>query len=284
MPVMEENYLKMKAIEESVVAAMDGSNPELFPFIPYIMQDLWEIGTDPTTVVQLIRSQFEEYPSLKILDLGCGKGAVSVITAKELGCFCHGIDAVPEFIAYAREKANEYKVANLCRFETGDIRVAINTISGFDVIVLGAIGPVLGNYYSTLTTLSSALNPKGIIIIDDGFIEDDSGFTHPVMKRGSEIVRLAEEAGMQIAAFTIMGKEMIMKSTDSIYEKIKSRCTELAENFPEKKNLFNEYINVQLSENYVLENKVTCAVMVFKRQNEDLNITSPRFSRREDNR
>jgi len=64
MPVMEENYLKMKAIEESVVAAMDGSNPELFPFIPYIMQDLWEIGTDPTTVVQLIRSQFEEYPTV----------------------------------------------------------------------------------------------------------------------------------------------------------------------------------------------------------------------------
>lgn len=33
-----------KTIEESVVQAMDGTDAELFPFLPYILQDLWEIG------------------------------------------------------------------------------------------------------------------------------------------------------------------------------------------------------------------------------------------------
>ena len=31
---------KMKTIEESVVIKMDGSEKELFPFLPYILQDL----------------------------------------------------------------------------------------------------------------------------------------------------------------------------------------------------------------------------------------------------
>lgn len=44
----------------------------------------------------------------KILDLACGKGAVSVILAKELGCMARGIDIISEFIDFAREKAIEY--------------------------------------------------------------------------------------------------------------------------------------------------------------------------------
>jgi len=32
---------KIKSIEESVVTAMDGTSDELFPFLPYILQDLW---------------------------------------------------------------------------------------------------------------------------------------------------------------------------------------------------------------------------------------------------
>lgn len=37
----------MKSIEETVVAAMDGSDKELFPYLSYILQNLWEIGSCP---------------------------------------------------------------------------------------------------------------------------------------------------------------------------------------------------------------------------------------------
>ena len=66
----------MKSLEESVVIAMDGSDPELFPFLPYIMQDLWEIGSDPETIIRLIRKHADKPAGMKVLDLGCGKGAV----------------------------------------------------------------------------------------------------------------------------------------------------------------------------------------------------------------
>lgn len=45
-------YVPMKTIEESVVTAMDGPDKELFPFIPYILQDLWEIGADPEVILK----------------------------------------------------------------------------------------------------------------------------------------------------------------------------------------------------------------------------------------
>jgi len=45
----------MKSVEESVTAALDGSDADLFPFLPYILQDLWEIGSGPETVTAMIR-------------------------------------------------------------------------------------------------------------------------------------------------------------------------------------------------------------------------------------
>ena len=160
----------MKTIEESVVTTMDGSDKKLFPYLPYILQDLWEIGTDPEVILKLIANQFNVYNNLNVLDLGCGKGAVSIKVAKKFGCHCYGIDAIREFINYAKEKAAEHKVGHLCKFETGDIREKIKSLSTYDIIILGSIGPVFGDYYTTLTTLSKYLNHKGIFIVDDGYI------------------------------------------------------------------------------------------------------------------
>jgi cyclopropane fatty-acyl-phospholipid synthase-like methyltransferase len=171
----------LKTIEESVVIAMDGSDKELYPFLPYILQDLWEIGADPDAIIKLITKNFDNFSDLKVLDLGCGKGAVSVKVAKKLGCTCYGIDAITEFIEFAQQKANEFKVNHLCIFETGDIREKVKYLSGFDLIILGAIGPVFGDYFTTLTTLSKCINKKGIFIIDDGYIDDNSDYVHPLM-------------------------------------------------------------------------------------------------------
>jgi ubiquinone/menaquinone biosynthesis C-methylase UbiE len=97
----------MKTLEESVVTAMDGSDKELFPYLPYILQDLWEIGANPDTIIRLIAKYFSKYPDLKVLDLGCGKGAVSINIAKNLGCYCYGIDAVPDFLRKSLEMTSQ---------------------------------------------------------------------------------------------------------------------------------------------------------------------------------
>jgi protein-L-isoaspartate O-methyltransferase len=257
---------KMKTIEESVVTAMDGSDTELFPFLPYILQDLWEIGADPEAIIKLIGKHFEKYDNLKVLDLGCGKGVISIKVAKSLGCRCYGIDAIPEFIDYAQKKAIEYKVEHLCTFEPGDIREKVNTLSAYDIIILGAIGAVFGDYYATLTTLSGCLDRNGIFIIDDGYIEKGSDHIHPVIQKQETIMRQIDSAGMQLIENDIMDQDDIKDSNNYIFGKLKKRCNELTDKYPDKKELFSDYIRKQEEENDVLENKVICSTLVITRK------------------
>jgi ubiquinone/menaquinone biosynthesis C-methylase UbiE len=256
----------MKTIEECVVTAMDGSDKELFPYFPYILQDIWEIGADPDIIIRLIKRHFARYTGLKILDLGCGKGAVSVKASKVLGCTCHGIDAIPEFIAFARRKAIEFNVERLCTFERGDIREKAKALSGYDAVILGAIGPVFGDYYATLTTLSGCVNENGMFIIDDGYIEDNSDFSHPLIQKRNTILQHIESAGMRVIGEDLFQRNDIKDSDDRIFEYLKKRCLELIEKHPDKKKLFTNYIKRQVEENDVLEHKVVCTTMVISRK------------------
>lgn len=265
---LQTEFENMKTIEESVVTAMDGSDKELFPYLPYILQDLWEIGADPDAIIKLIRKFYANYNHLKVLDLGCGKGAVSIKVSQKLRCSCNGIDAIPEFVEFARQKAVEFKVNHLCKFETGDIREKVNDLSGFDIIILGAIGPVFGDYFTTLTTLKKCINEDGIFIIDECYIDDDSNFTHPLMLKKSTIKQQIEQAGMELAADDIMDREDIKESDDYIFEHLKKRCFELIEKYPEKHNLFLGYVKKQQTENDVLENKVIGTTLVIRKKSE----------------
>ena len=259
--------MKMKTIEESVVIAMDGSDKELFPFLPYILQDIWEIGADPDAIIRLIRKHFDHFTDLKVLDLGCGKGAVSVKVSHSLGCTCYGIDAISEFITFARQKAIEFKVNHLCTFETGDIREKVKDLSGFDIIILGAIGPVFGDYFTTLTTLEKCTHENGVFIIDDAYINDDSDYSHPLILKESDLLDQIDKAGMKLVENDIMDREDIKDSDDYIFTNLKMRCFELIEKYPDKQNLFLDYIKKQEIENDVLENKVIGATMVIRKKN-----------------
>ena len=255
----------MKSLEESVVISMDGSDKELFQYLPYILQDLWEIGSDPEAIIRLISKQFTKYDDLKVLDLGCGKGAVSVKLSQKLGCNCYGIDAIPEFTAFARQKAAQYKVNHLCTFETGDISEKVKDLVGYDIAILGSIGPVFGDYFTTLSTLSNCINEKGIFIIDDSYISDGSDYSHPLIFKKSSILQQIEKAGMKLIENDIMDREDIKDSDDFIYDKLKKRCYELIEKHPEKENLFLDYIKKQEIENDILENKVIVTTMLIKK-------------------
>ena len=82
----------MRPIEESVVIAMDGKDKHLYPYLPYILQDIWELGASPEIIINLIKMHKSDFENIKILDLGSGKGVVSIKIAKELKCHCFGIE------------------------------------------------------------------------------------------------------------------------------------------------------------------------------------------------
>lgn len=254
------------SLEESVIRAMDGTDPDLVPYLPYILQDSWEIGTDAEIVIRLITRHLPETDRLQVLDLGCGKGAISIQLAKALKCQCHGIDAIPAFIDEARSKALEHGVSERCRFEIGDIREEISRLPQYDVIILGAIGPVLGNYFQTLTALKNCLRPGGGIIIDDAYIEDHHDFSHPLMLKRSEMLNQISEAGMTFVEESLFDGDQVAANNDPLMDSLVVRCKELALKHPTKKELFLNYIKQQQEESRILEEEVVCSVMLIRRQ------------------
>ena len=252
----------MSTVEESVVMAMDGASSNLFPYLPYILQDLWEIGTSPEIVLTLVKKYTTDSSNLRVLDLGCGKGAVLIKLAKEFGCYCYGVDAVEEFIEEAKNKAKEFNVDEYCCFACGDIRVEISDFRDYDIIILGSIGPVLGDYHSTLTKVSECIKENGLIIIDDGYIDDSSEYSHPLIEKKSVILAQISDAGMRLIGEIIIDKSEIKAADEYIYRNIKRRCQELVEEHPDKRKLFIDYISKQEEENKVLEEKVICSTML----------------------
>jgi len=102
--VCYQEVISLENIEAQVVKSLDGKDIELYGFIPYLLQDLWEIGASPDVIIDIVQKHIGK-SDISVLDLGCGKGAVSVKLAKAVGCNVKGIDALKDFIEYAEDKA-----------------------------------------------------------------------------------------------------------------------------------------------------------------------------------
>ena len=255
-------------LEESVMTSMDGVNIGIVKYLPCILQDFWEIGTSPEEIITIIRKYKTNYSSINVLDLGSGKGAVSIKAASELGCNCFGIDAIDDFVVFANNKSKEYSVNNICTFETNDIRTRIESLGKYDSIILGAIGAVFGNYYDTLLRLAPHLNKDGLIIVDDAYVEDDCDKNYPSILRKSELLDQIKNAGMELIDMIIYDEiSELNKEFENEFRNIQNRCMELAGKYPEDKELFYGYIEKQKSEYEILSSKIIPAILVIKQRN-----------------
>ncbi len=256
-----------KDINESILESLDGSQAELLPYLPYILQDLWEIGADPAIMLALIKGHIGG-KKLKILDLGCGKGAVSVNIAKEIDCTVTGIDGMPDFIRSARDYAVRFEVQDKCKFEVGDIRIKIDELSGFDVIILGAIGPVYGDLQTTLKTLVRLLNEPGYVLLDDGYIDDGSKTDYDRCLRKTGFYGQITSAGFEIVQEVIFGNDTIVENDNFIYDSIERRINELKRRYPRKTALFDAYLKSQQFENDMLANEIITGTWLLKNKND----------------
>ncbi len=254
----------MKTVEETVAQAMDCRNPEILPYLPYILQDFWEIGSSARIIADIIVKDYEICGESEILDLGCGKGAVSITLAKNLGGRCLGIDAISEFIDFARDKAIRDGVGDLCRFICGDARQLLVDLGVFDIIILASVGQILGPYQESLRLLRKHLKPGGLILLDDGYIEDKSSSSHPQVLGRKKLFDQIRQAGLTVRREYRHNSEESSGQHDEEYEWIVRRCGELGERYPEKKELFDGYVDIQRQEYAVLENDLVCAAFVLE--------------------
>ncbi len=95
---------------------------------------VFPLGTDAVLLADFARRPGRR----RLLDLGCGGGAVSILLAFALPTLeVTGLDIDPAAIALAAENARANGLSSRCRFLTGDIRACRSLLSpaSFDLVV-----------------------------------------------------------------------------------------------------------------------------------------------------
>lgn len=80
---------------------------------------------------------------------------------------------MPVFIDHARKYASLLNLSEKCVFEVADIRVNIAHFNQLDLVILGAVGQVLGGMRHTIDAVRNDLKPGGFLLINDEFLSDD---------------------------------------------------------------------------------------------------------------
>ena len=246
-----------KETEEKLARSLTAETTELLPFLPYLLQDLWELGSSPKEMTRLIKKHIAITENTKILDLACGKGAVSVNVAKSLHVNVCGFDLLSDFIEYAKKKAKEYGVDSLCRFERGDVNDVVLTEKGYDCVIFGAAANILGSPKETLDKLVKTIKPQGYILMDEAYLSDKASIEQVKYK----YEYLTHEQWMklfQACNLRLVEEIPVKEEYDFDFENksIAARAKELATKHPEKQAIFEGYVQSQLNECDDLENTV----------------------------
>ncbi len=244
----------MAGIEEKLARSLTADSTELIPYLPHLLQDLWELGAIPEDIQSLALAHIEMSTGTKVLDLACGKGAVSVTLARTFGCKVKGVDLLPEFIECARRKAKENGVERLCQFEVEDINRSLQRERGYDAVILGAVGDVLGDPAETVTGLKRTVRPLGYILIDDGYPKDDAH--HQTYASRKDWLTAFRKAGVRVVDEKVADEGEIRRVNRRNQTAIVERANELKVAHPELADLFERYVRSQQAECDELEGEI----------------------------
>ena len=172
---------------DSIAQSMETST-KMLPYLPELLTDMWALGCSLDQIIDLVESLNLPAETTKVLDLGCGKGAVLVNLASKFGFQVTGIDASDDFLEEAKRKADEFHVAERCDFRLGDIREFIKKPSEYDMVVFASLGGILGPFDECVGKLRRTIRPGGYMIIDDGYLKGNtkiqrSGYGHYVSRQ-----------------------------------------------------------------------------------------------------
>ena len=258
----------MSDINEKLACSLTAETTQLLPYLPYLLQDLWELGSNPRDMIGLMKKHMPISKGTKVLDLACGKGAVSINIAKELGIHAHGFDLLPDFLDYARTKANEMGVSALCHFSHGDVNEVVSTQKDYDCTIFGAAGNILGDPGETLAKLNRTVKPGGFILIDEAYLPDNAGgdnikYQNYDYMYHSQWLQLFANNGLTLIEEL---RNIEDYDFDADNKAIAARAAELIAKHPEKREIFEGYVRSQLNECEDLENNIIAVTWILQKE------------------
>ena len=249
--------------EQDMVAYALEIDPALLPFVPELLADLDELGSDTELIVDAVRA-LQLPKTARVLDLGCGKGATSIALAQILGLHVVGVDLFAPFIELCRERADEAGVGHRCTFRCADIRKLSGEIEPADVAIFAALGDVLGPLDATIGVIRQLVKPGGHMIISDDFLEDEATTSLPSY---DEYVSHEETLRRLQAHGDIIVREIIEPEAEEEDEGalIRRRALALAEKHPELAEAFRRFADDQDRAYEYMAEHLVAAIWVVRR-------------------
>lgn len=243
-------------LKKSVANSME-TETKMLPYLPYLIQDLWVLGSAIDQILSGIESL--KLPNdTTVLDLCCGKGGVSVQIAQKFGFKVTGVDVMSEFLDIAKNKASEYQVSHLCEFIRQDVHGYVKNPHHFDLVILGAAGSVFGSIKSTIGILRSQVKQNGFIFLDDGYLKnvdriDRKGYEYCLNYKDSKVALLSYNDKI----IAEINTSEVSQSINYEYQRlIEKRGAELVIKHPELEKDIRKYINEQKEECDILDSEI----------------------------
>ena len=225
----------------------------------------WDSGQ--VTLDRLI-SQAGLSPDDSVLDLGCGKGAVSIQIAERYGFQATGVDVMDSFLKDARNKAVEHGVSHLCQFIKQDMKTYVSDDHDFDLVILASLGGILGSIKDTVCTLRTQVRPGGYMMIDDGYLRNERTSS----RKGYAHYRNHEESIKELTAFKdlllreVNTTDFSLEINDVYLQAIEKRGKELVDQYPELEKDVKDYIHLQAEECEVINNEIEGALWLIQKR------------------
>lgn len=240
-------------VDEKLARSLTADSVDLLPELPYLLQDIWQLGGSEEMVLDLLRPLAAQKP-LRILDLCCGKGAISLAMARELGATVRGVDLIPAFIEEARRRAVEQGIENRCTFTVADANISVMAERGYDVVVFSAAGDVLGDARETLAKLRGTVLPGGYILLDDSYLPPGAREANRSYLGLDSFLAIVAELGLEVVGKREAEEGELEEKNREDLKAIVRRAAELAERYPHKRALYRSYVESQRAEVDDLEN------------------------------
>ncbi len=254
-----------------LVAEAFGATPELLPLLPSLLADFRALGGWPEEIVDMLGKSAELPGPAAVIDMGCGKGGVSIAIAGELGYEVVGIDLFEPFLEEAVGSARMAGVGHLCSFEVADIRVVVGEPKSFDVAVFAAVGAGLfGDYAGCVGAIRQCVRPGGYLVISDGFLKNE--IPVDAIFHGYEYYRLHDQVIREITAAGDLLVREILVPTEKLKRQnlhdlrsLHKRAGQLARAHPQHIECLQQFLASQEAEYAFLEKATVEAVWLLNR-------------------